>query len=82
MIICMIEILELFGEIAICIIGIIAIGWYAFACALSVGMLNIKKAHNRYLLFILCVLLTPFIFSPIAISICYKRECKLFEKEC
>ena len=78
----MIEILELFGEIAICIIGIIAIGWYAFACALSVGMLNIKKAHNRYLLFILCVLLTPFIFSPIAISICYKRECKLFEKEC
>ena len=82
MIICMIEILELFGEIAICIIGIIAIGWYAFACALGVGMLNIKKAHNRYLLFILCVLLTPFIFSPIAISICYKRECKLFEKEC
>lgn len=82
MIICMIEILELFGEIAICIIAIIAIGWYAFACALSVGMLNIKKAHNRYLLFILCVLLTPFIFSPIAISICYKRECKLFEKEC
>ena len=82
MIICMIEILELFGEIAICIIGIIAIGWYAFACALSVGMLNIKKAHNRYLLFILCVLLTPFIFSPIEISICYKRECKLFEKEC
>ena len=73
MIICMIEILELFGEIALCIIGIIAAGWYAFACALSVGMLNIKKEHNRYLLFILCVLLTPFIFSPIAISICFMR---------
>lgn len=73
MIICMIEFLELFGEIALCIIVIIAIGWYVFACALSVGMLNIKKAHNRYLLFILCVLLTPFIFSPIAISICFMR---------
>ena len=34
----MIEILELFGEIALCIIGIIAAGWYAFACALSVGI--------------------------------------------
>lgn len=73
MIICMIEFLELFGDIALCIIGIIAVGWYVFACALSVGMLNIKKEHNRYLLFILCVLLTPFIFSPIAISICYMR---------
>ena len=73
MIICMIEFLELFGDIALCIIGIIAAGWYAFACALSVGMLNIKKAHNRYLLFILCVLLNPFIFSPIAISICFMR---------
>ena len=73
MIICMIEFLELFGDIALCIIGIIAAGWYALACALSVGMLNIKKVHNRYLLFILCVLLTPFIFSPIAISICFMR---------
>ena len=73
MIICMIEFLELFGDIALCIIGIIAIGWYAFACALSVGMLNIKKEHNRYLLFVLCVLLTPFIFCPIAISICFMR---------
>lgn len=70
----MTEFLELLGGIAICIIGIVAIGWYAFACALSVGMLNIKKAYNRYMLFILCALVTPFIFSPIAISICFMRE--------
>ena len=72
----MTEIIELLWWIIFFLAGTIVLGLYAFACALGVGMLNIRKASNRYLLFILCALVTPFIFSSIAIAICYLRERK------
>ena len=78
----MIGLLNILCITFLCIIGIIEFGLYVFACIWCVGILNVMKPLNRWLLLILCFLVTPFLFGPISIWICYKRECKLFEKEC
>ena len=73
---------KLIGILFLCIIGVIEFGLYVFACAWCVGLLNVRKPLNQWLLLILCFLVTPFLFGPISMWICYKRESKLFEKEC
>ena len=73
---------KLIGILFLCIIGVIGFGLYVFACAWCVSILNVRKSLNQCLLLILCFLVTPFLFGPISIWICYKRESKLFEKEC
>ena len=77
-----IGLLQLLGILFLCIIGVIGIGLYVLACVWCIAILNIRKSLNRGLLFILCFLVTPILFGPISIWICYMRENKLLEKEC
>ena len=73
---------KLIGILFLCIIGVIEFGLYVFVCAWCVSILNVRKSLNQCLLLILCFLVTPFLFGPISLRICYKRESKFFEKEC
>lgn len=49
------------------IVGIAALILYMFSCAFSVSILNVRNNKDRYLLFAICLFVTPILFTPISI---------------